>query len=239
MLDLNTTLAFEVKKEIADRYFGFRKIIEEDTSEYQKNIIASTLDLENKIGFDLVRLYVLLQDNALINELFVLTGLGDILFYDQYISKSPTIRKRVLMNIPVRGLTRKRRFRNLFYDLYNALHDHVQEYREQIMNLIADQETIKEEINLFYQKNDINGIMLFLRGMDGLTPDTSGPMSGALVNSSAGIMEDRMRIHPPQPVEKFLPILAPIPEATAIRPQLQELVNTAIAQQPDFDPRHL
>ena len=66
MLDLNTTLAFEVKKEIADRYFGFRKIIEEDTNEYQKKVIASALELEDKIGFDLVRLYVLLKDTSLI-----------------------------------------------------------------------------------------------------------------------------------------------------------------------------
>lgn len=239
MLDLNSTLAFEVKKELADRYFGFRKIIEEDTNEYQKKIIASALELENVIGFDLVRLYVLLQDNDLIKDLFRLTGLGEILFYDQYISKSPSIRKRVLADLPIHGLTRKRRFRNLFFDIYATLQKHVSEYRERVMELMDDQETIKEEISLFYQKNDINGIMLFLRGMDGVSPDTSGPMSGALNNGSTGTMEDRMRVHPPQPVEKFLPILSPIPPAATIRTELQTLIDTAIAGQPDFDPKYL
>ena len=124
MLDLNTTLAFEVRKEIADRYFGFRKIIEEDSDAYQKDIIAGSLELEEKIGFDLVRLYVLLRDNALIDDLFRITGLGEILFYDQYVSKSPTIRKRVLADIPVHGLTRKRRFQNMFFDIYDSLAKH-------------------------------------------------------------------------------------------------------------------
>ena len=239
MLDLNTTLAFEVKKEIADRYFGFRKIIEEDTNAYQKNIIAGAMELEEKIGFDLVRLYVLLQDNSLINDLFRITGLGEILFYDQYISKSPTIRKRVLADFPVHGLTRKWRFQNMFFDIYDLLEQDVADYRERILELAADQETIKEEINLFYQKNDISGIMLFLRGMDGTTPGSSGPMAGAIDTDNAITMEQKMRLQPPGPVEKFLPILSPVPPAKKIQNELKRLVDTAFSQQPDFDPKKL
>jgi hypothetical protein len=239
MLDLNTTLAFEVKKEIADRYFGFRKLIEEDTNAYQKNIIAGAMELEDKIGFDLVRLYVLLQDNTLINDLFRITGLGEILFYDQYISKSPTIRKRVLADFPVHGLTRKRRFQNMFFDIYNSLERHISDYRERILELAEDHETIKEEINLFYQKNDISGIMLFLRGMDGTTPGSSGPMAGAIDTENAITMEQKMRLQPPGPVEKFLPILSLIPPAQKIQKELKGLVDTAFSQQPDFDPKKL
>ena len=239
MLDLNTTLAFEVKKEIADRYFGFRKIIEEDTNTYQKNIIAGAMELEDKIGFDLVRLYVLLQDNALINEFFRITGLGEILFYDQYISKSPTIRKRVLADFPVHGLTRKRRFHNMVFDIYDSLEQNVADYRERILELAEDQETIKEEINLFYQKNDISGIMLFLRGMDGTTPGSFGPMAGAIDTDNAITMEQKMRLQPPGPVEKFLPILSPIPPAKKIQNELKGLVDKAFSQQPNFDPKKL
>jgi hypothetical protein len=239
MLDLNTTLAFEIKKEIADRYFGFRKIIEEDTNEYQKNIIASALELEEKIGFDLVRLYVLLQDNSLIKDLFQITGLGKILFYDQYISKSPTIRKRVLANFPVHGLTRKRRFQNLFLDIYASLEKHVTDYRNRILELMEDQKIIQEEIKQFYQKNDISGIMLFLRGIDGTAPDNANLLSGALETDNAITMEQKMRIHPPGPVEKFLPILSPIPPAKEIQNELRILIDSAFSQQPGFDPKKL
>lgn len=239
MPDLNYTLAFEVKKELADRYFGFRKIIEEDTNAYQQNIIASALELENKIGFDLVRLYVLLRDNVLINDLFKITGLGKVLFYDQYITKSPTIRKQVLKDIHVHGLTRKWRFQNMFFDLYDSLEKHVAEYRQNILDLAEDRETIKEEINLFYQKNDISGIMLFLRGMDGEAPGSSGPMAGAIDTDNIITMEEKMRIQPPQPVEKILPILSPIPPAKQIKKELQKLIDTAFSRQPEFDPKKL
>jgi len=239
MLDLNSTLAFEVKKEIADRYFGFRKIIEEDTCAYQQNIIAQALGLEEKIGFDLVRLYVLLRDDTLINDLFRITGLGEVLFYDPYVSKSLTIRKRVLADIPVHGLTRKRRFQNMFFDIYDSLERHVADYRQNILDLAEDQETIKEEINLFYQKNDISGIMLFLRGMDGASSSSSGPMAGSIDPDSAITMEQKMRLQPPQPIEKFLPILPLIPPAGAIKKELQGLIDTTFSSQPEFDPKKL
>lgn len=239
MLDLNTTLAFEVKKELADRYFGFRKIIEEDTNEYQQNIIASALQLEEKIGSDLVRLYVLLQDDDLIKEFFKITGLGEMLFYDQYINKSPTIRKKVLTGIPIRGFTRKQRFLNMFFDLYRTLEADVADYRRRVLELAQDQETIKEEINIFYQKNDISGIMLFLRGMDGAGSGSSGPMAGAIDTDNAITMEEKMRIRPPQPVEKILPILSLIPSATDIRNELKVLLQTAFARQPGLDLKKL
>lgn len=239
MLDLNTTLAFEVKKELADRYFGFRKIIEEDTNAYQKNVIASALELEEKIGFDLIRIYVLLQHDDLIQDFFTLTGLGEILFYDQYINKSATIRKQMLADIRVHGFTRKMCFSNMFFELYDMLEQDVIEYRQRVLDLAMDQETIKEEINLFYQKNDISGIMLFLRGMDGATTGSSGPMAGSIDTVSAITMEEKMRLQPPQPIEKLLPILSLMPPAKEIRKELKELVNTALARQPELDVRKL
>ncbi len=239
MLDLNTTLAFEVKKELADRYFGFRRIIEEDSNIYQKKLIASALELEEKIGFDLVRLFVLLQGEDLIIEFFQVTGLDEALFYDPYVSNSATIRKRVLATIPVHGLTRKRRFENMFFDIYRELEGHVADYHQRILELLEDRETIKNEIDLFYQKNDIGGIMLFLRGMDGASSGSSGSMAGAIDSDSIITMEEKMRLHPPQSVEKILPILALIPTAKDIHDKLTTILQASLERQPDFDPKKL
>ncbi|MDH3329207.1 MAG: hypothetical protein OEM01_08245, partial [Desulfobulbaceae bacterium] len=93
--DINKVLTLEVKKEMADRYFGFRKLIEEDIQDYDDQVLASHVRLEQKIGFDLVRLYILLKDETLIHEFFQLAGLDQLIFYDLYMTESPTIRKRV------------------------------------------------------------------------------------------------------------------------------------------------
>ncbi len=234
MEDFAKTLAFEVKKDIAERYFGFRKIIEEDSDAYQKEVISSTLVLETQIGFDLLRIYALLQEDKLILRFYEITNLGEVLFFDSYVSSSPTIRKRLFEDQEVHGFFRKSRFNNMFFDVYESLRSHVDEYRYRIAALAEDQEVIEEEIKLFYQKNDISGIMLFLRNLDG-NAGTSGTMSGGLESSGTISMEEKMRLHAPQPVEKFLPVLQAIPDPSSIHSELQSLIDKAYDKQPDFD----
>ncbi|MBU0945966.1 MAG: hypothetical protein KJ804_15505 [Proteobacteria bacterium] len=239
MEDFSQTLAFEVKKEIADRYFGFRKIIEEDSNYYQQEVIASTLLLEKRIGFDLLRIYSLLQENHLITRFFELTKLDDVLFFDTYVSHSPTIRKRLFADQRVRGFFRKWRFRNMFVDVYTALGDHVDSYREKFASLVEQHEIIEEEIKLFYQKNDISGIMLFLRKLDGANAGTSGSMSGTIDSEGAIAIEQKMRLQAPQSVEKFLPSIPAIPPFSSIRSELNKLINEAYSSQPGFDLKNL
>lgn len=234
MEDFAQTLAFEVKKDIAERYFGFRKIIEEDSDEYQKEIINSALVLETEIGFDLLRIYAILQKNHLIQRFYKLTSLGDVLFFDSYVASSATIRKRLFENQEVRGFFRKSRFNNMFFDVYRSLQAHVKDYRTGIAMLVEDRDVIEEEIKIFYQKNDISGIMLFLRSLDG-DGGTSGTMSGAIVAKGAISMEEKMRLHAPEPVEKFLPVLQSIPDPSSIKTELKSLLNSAYENQPDFD----
>ncbi len=238
MEDFAKSLTFEVKKEIADRYFGFRKIIEEDSDDYQQEVIKTALTLENKIGFDLLRIYSLLRTDELIKQFYRLTGLGEVLFFDPYVSNSVTIRKRLFEGLELRGFFSRSRFYNMFFDVYKSLYQHVNEYRKQLAALIEEHEVIEEEIKLFYQKNDISGIMLFLRNLEGNSP-TSGSMSGTIDSGGSITMEQKMRIHPPQPVEKFLPILEEIPELSTIKKELTRLVKSAYKKQPDFDLKDL
>ncbi len=234
MEDFAQSLAFEIKKDMAERYFGFRKIIEEDSDEYQQEIINSALSLETEIGFDLLRIYAILQKNHLIQRFYKLTNLGDVLFFDSYVTSSPTIRKRLFENQEVRGFFRKSRFNNMFFDVYETLRAHVEDYRARIAMLAEDRDVIEEEIKLFYQKNDISGIMLFMRGLDG-DSRTSGTMSGAIVGDGTINIEDKMRLHAPESVEKFLPVLESIPAPSSINTELKTLVKSAYENQPEFD----
>ncbi len=238
MEDFAQSLAFEIKKDIAERYFGFRKIIEEDSSDYQQEVIDSALSLETEIGFDLLRIYSLLQKDTLIHRFYELTGLGEVLFFDSYVSTSPTIRKRLFENLQVRGFFKKAQFQNMFFDIYQTLYEHVENYRTRIAALIEDHEVIEEEIKLFYQKNDISGIMLFLRDLDG-DASTAGTMSGGMSNGGTISMETKMRMHAPDSVEKILPVLPSIPTASAIRSKLKALTEEAHNLQPELDLNYL
>jgi hypothetical protein len=225
--DIDKMLSFEIKKEIADRYFGFRKLIEEDIEGYDNQVVTTFRRLEQKIGFDLVRLYILLKDKQLIHNFFKITGLGEKLFFDPYLSESSSIRKRVFTDVQTHGLTKKSRFRNMATETYQSLAGHINEYRDSLKLLRDEQQTIAEEINLFYQKNDLSTIMDFLRGLGGNNSYKSGAMEGGLVPQTGERLDDKMRVKPPPPVEQLLPMLPQPRSWKEIKTELKTIIDKA------------
>ncbi len=233
--NIDQVLAYEVKKEIAERYFGFRKLIEEDIEDYGNNILESSLRLEQKIGFDLIRIYILLKEERLIHEFIILTGLEQKLFFDPYLMESPTIRKRVFAGQSVHGFTQAGRFKNMVYDTYNSLVRHINEYRESLNELAENQQTIVEEINLFYRKNDLGEIMGFLRSLDNQGLLTSSGMAGGIDTGISKGLESKLRVSPPKPVDQLLPMIQSPTPADNIRRKLGKIIDRAYQLQPDLD----
>lgn len=223
--NLTDHLSLEIKKEIAGRYFGFRKLIEDDKLDLAQKIKQYSFILEKRISFDLIRIYILLKDEELIHAFFDLTGLEEKLFYDPYFVESPTIRDRVFEGVHLRGLTKAGRFKNLILDCYDRLTNHVQSYREKHEELTELHDTITEEIKLFYEQNDLGSIMGFLRSLG----DSSviGGMEGGMEVGIANSLDKKMRIEPDLPIEHYLPIIPPLVPLNAIRKKLKKMINQA------------
>lgn len=218
-------MAVELKREIAERYFGFRKIIEEDTLDLVQKMKYQISVLEQRISFELIRIYILLKDEKLIHDFMDLTGWEEKLFYDPYITESVTIRKKVFKDIKIRGLTRAGRFKNLMFDAYERLVEHVAHYRENLEEIETARDTINEEIDLFYRKNDIGNIMGFLRALDspggediiGVSPDAG----------ATDTFEHKMRVQGPPPLSQELITIPPLVPLPNISKKLKKLVDRA------------
>jgi len=218
-------LALELKRELAQRYFGFRKMIEEDTLDLTEKIKYQLSILEKRISYELIRIYILLNDEDLIQEFMKLTGWEEKLFYDPYITESPTIRKRVFKGIKIRGLTRAGRFKNLVFDAYERLTAHVEHYRENLEEIETSRETINAEIELFYRNNDIGNIMGFLRAMEG-----GGSEESMGIKPDAGSIdafEHKMRIEKPPPIDPELIKIPPLVPLPNVSKELKKLVDKA------------
>ncbi len=225
--NIEDILGFEIKKEMADRYFGFRKLIEEDKLDLSEQIKHYSFILERRISYDLIRIYILLKDEDLIVGFLNLSGLEKNLFYDPYLIESPTIRKRVFEGVHLRGITWRGCFKNMVLDCYERLVDHVTRYRKRYQELMESQETINEEIKIFYRQNDLTSIMGFLRSLGG--ENVSG-MEGGMEIGMATSLDDKMRIDPTLPIEQFLPAIPPLTPLSDIKNQLKKLVNKAFQQ---------
>ncbi len=239
MEDISQILAFEVKKEMADRYFGFRKRIEDDTLAYTKRLDQSVLEMENDIGSTLLRIYILLNSKQLIRSFADLTHLPHNLFYDKHIVESPADYKRIFANQQYYGLTRKRGFRNMFFDTYTQLSDHINSYRRTLHELTEEQETIREEINYFYRNNDIDSIMQLIRRFDSPDPNVLSTMQPAGNGRPEQGLSCQMRMYPPRPANEILPAIPALPAIHMIRRELKKLADSAFEINKNLDLKEL
>ena len=69
-VDISKALSYEIKKELADRYFGFRSLIEREKEVLSAKVREYSLTLEQEIGHDLVRIYMMLRNERLIDRFF-------------------------------------------------------------------------------------------------------------------------------------------------------------------------
>ena len=223
--DTENFLALEIKREIAERYFGFRKIIEEDTHALLEKIDAQLLLLEKGISYKLIRLYILFRDEALIDQFMELTGWREKVFYEPNLTESSSIREKVFQDIKIRGFTKFGRFKNLVFDTYERLEARVELYRQNLEEIKTSRETINHEIDLFYRENDIGNIMGFLRSMEGTGSQES--MGVTPEAGSAETLEHKMRIEKPPPLDQELITLPRLASLTTIRKELKKLCKKA------------
>jgi hypothetical protein len=223
--NIHEVLAYEIKKEIADRYFGFRKLIEDDKLDFAEKTRQYSFILEKRISFDLIRIYIVLKNEALIQRFLSLTGLPKDLFYDPYLTQSNTIRQRVFSGVRIHGLFHASRFKNLIFDCYKRLELHVVEYRTRFDELHKYREEINEEIETFYRQNDLGSIMGFLKTLG--DPNKAGSMEGGMEVGMARNMEAKMHITPQLPPEHFLPVIQSLPPLASIKGELKSIIRAA------------
>ena len=222
---LEDVMAAELKQEIAGRYFGFRKLIEEDSQDYAQKVREHSFILEKRISFDLIRIYLLLRDEELIQDFMTLAGLNERLFFDHYLLESATIQERVFECQRFKGWTRKGRFIRYFFTCYENLAFHVKVFDGKVRELEKLQGAITEEIRYFYQQNNMSAIMAFLRSLG--DQRATGAMQGGMEIGLADGLESKLLIQPPAPIEQLLPIIKPLPPLAEIKGPLKKLVKAA------------
>ena len=223
--DFKDLLAFEIKKEIADRYFGFRKLIEEDKLDLADKIKQDSFFLQKRISFDLLRIFILLRDEDLILAFLDAAHLDKKNFYDPRFTKVETITARVFQGVPLRGWWKFAKFKNLLYDAYDRLTIHIEQYRGKIKEITELKNTIDMEIKQFYQQNDLGSILHFINALGNTTK--VGDMEGGLETGLAADLDHKMHIDPPLPIEHFLPVIEPLPPLRRLRSQLRKWAQPA------------
>ncbi len=225
--DISKALTYQVKREIAERYFGYRKIIEED----KENLNTMLKDLrrfyEERVGVDFIRIYVLLKNRDLIRSFLDILGWpeGEIPFYDDYIVHSPTIKEKLLKGLEPHGWTYRGRLVNLLADCYKKLFDDIVSYQDRYEECLEEAKIINEEIRQFKENFSLDEILGFIGGLD-RHDDLAGALGENIPVGHMQELAEKLIIEPvdtecigPRP-----PILPPLKK---IKGRLKELVAKA------------
>lgn len=221
--DIGKALTYQIKREIAERYFSYRKIIEEDKQALEAMINDLRFLYEQKIGKDLARIYVLLKDPELIKEFMNILDWEDLPFFDPYTAEHESTRKeQVFKDIKPHGWLAHSKFNNLLLESYKRLYLDTLNYREKLDEVKEEAQVIEEEINQFKEKFSIEEIINFLKTLD-RRDDLVSVLGENLPLCSGGGSYSNLELGPVDDVEKLLPKVPELPQPNNIKNNLKAL----------------
>lgn len=227
MEDISKALVYELKQDIANRYFGFRKQIETESHQYLAKLHSVDEKYTDNIVMAMQRMHCLLQNDQLFTTFIRFTGIPESIGSFHTDPQSPEQWQRLFAKLRGKGFTRKKRFRNLVDIVYRLLADAVDTYRKIFVELEEEREDICNEIKRFYHMNDLSGILNFLREID--NPDS---MHSSLLYANSPTlagqkMEEDLRISPPPAATTRMPLLPQLPPLETAKPTLDSLAAQA------------
>ncbi len=228
--DVAKALAYQVKRELAERYFGFRRLIEEDTARYFQLIEETRRRFKERMAKELIRFYFMLRDKDLIDQLVSLLGLPEAYFYEDYLKAPPDLRDKLFKGLHLKGWTSKGKFKHLFLDTYHRLYELSKEYQEIFQELAVEAEVINEEIRQFKEKFDLSEIMQFLKTFEP-SPELAS-LGHPSYRESVSTLEKKLELGKVPPPEEFLPKIKDLPPPEEVRGKLIKLAKEAWKRHP-------
>lgn len=232
MDDFANAIAFEVKQEIADRYFGMRSRIETRSRQYLEQLHHADKVLAEAIGFDLWRMRALFTAPQHFHSFLTLIDLPgeDAIDLCQRLTPPPG-REELFRQLRGGGLTRRQRFRSLTTAVYCSLAKNIAAYNGEATLLEEEHQEICAEIERFRRQNDIADILSFLRTLDGDDADRRKHLhSSGTVQQSISLDQELRLVPPPAPATVLLPLRL-IPPLSSIKNSFDTLLHEAYVRE--------
>ena len=239
MEDFANAIAYEVKQEIADRYFGFRTRIEHQAKEYLAKMQETSKAFGAGIQLDLCRVQFLLQEPRLFRSFLHLIDLPLEEAINLCSRQTPPKRQELFTAMRGTGFTRWRRFRSLAILVYRSLSENIATYRDIYLLLQEEHTEICMEIDKFQRHNDLSDILCFLRNLDSPDGEKLNFLHSNSTLQSANILRQDLQIAPPAPVTETMILLNPLPPLKQIKGQFAELLKQAFTLHDRTHPSNL
>ncbi len=228
--DIEKALAYQIKKEIAERYFRLRKLIEDDSANV--NILLGELKnlYEEGIKPALLRIYAMLGDRDLVEEFSAMLALKFPPFLQNFLQLTSKEKKKLIEGMEPHGLFGEGKFLNTLLDCYKNLYEQWQEYHKLRENVLDEIAIVKEEIDRFRKNYSLDEIMQFLRSLD-MENENSKAIGRIMEGRKMGEFDKKLGFSQDiDELSKKVPDLNSIPRPKDVETRLKELGRRAYSR---------
>ena len=232
--DIEKALAYQVKKEIAQRYFRLRKLIEDDSANLNRLLDELNGIYVNKIRPALFAIYSLLMDKDLIEEFSKTVGIEEPPFLSEFLELSEKERAALVSDLHPHGWFKESRFLSLLKNAYEKLYERWLEYHDLREETLDELALVREEIEQFKKNYSLDEIMQFLRTLNMEDTDTAKAIGRTVEGRKLGDFDTKLGFS--QDIEglsKKVPRLDSIPKPEVILPKLEALGEMAYMRHKD------
>jgi len=228
MDDFVNAIAYEVKQEIANRYFGFRSQIETEIEQYLEKLHDAAREHLAGIRLDLTRMRFLLHQERLFKDFLLMVGLPQGADDGSRGQSSPDAAE-LFGGLKGEGFSRWRRYRDLAFKIYRSLEDGIAAYRATWVDLDDEYAEICTMIDDFHRNNDLSGILSFLRTFESSDNERMKFLHTVPAPRPGKSLEQDLRIPHPRPVADILPDMPALPPLKQVKPSMSALLQSAFA----------
>jgi hypothetical protein len=235
MNDFADILTLQIKHEIANRYFGFRNDIEQQSLQYLQSLALLETQKPHPFQEVLLRLEACRQlyvNEPLFARFFSLTGLPQQLA-DRMSSNTPVAFKNLAkIHCPPPLLILctpfyRVRYRKFNYRSYQELSISVADYCRLQDQLELNYNNICADIETFRRNNDLGAILDFIRRLESSSDLKDSSLGAYCKLPRHSNLHQELLPEPPPPVDSVLPRLTVLPDFKDIQASLAHISDQA------------
>ncbi len=222
--DIASALAYQVKKEIAENYFGTRKILEEERNDLIRQEKKLEKASQQEVLPILIRIHHLFMGEEEGQSFLDLLQRGDLIesakqaIQDRGINPSP-----IPSDFPF-AFTAKGKYKSLIFTLYHMAKAKIDELLEEFNILQKQAALFNEDLTKFkssYSLPDILSLIKSIEGADGL----KGVLGENTDPRSVPLLEEKLLLRPLDFSREKVLVLRALPNVTEIQEPLNRLID--------------
>jgi hypothetical protein len=227
--DIAAALAYQVKKEIAENFFGTRRLLEEERAELLSRTGKLRRSWEKEILPPLIQVGHLLMSETAIQTFLEVIRREDLFPILKKELAGQKLNQTPISCSPRFALTGRGKYRNLVYANYALARQRMKKLAEDFQGLEKQVALFNEDLAKFNTSFCLTDILSFIKALDGVD-GLKGVLGENTDPRAVPLLEEKLLLRPLQLSREGLPPLLSLPALKEIKGPLRRCLDRTYSE---------